>query len=104
MTDSHVSASPGKRITASIGAWQKPLGERMSSLTSKLGWIVFATVGAFAFAVIALQRGEPIGAIWIVIATVCVYTIAYRFYSQFIASRVLRLDPTRMTPAYKFND
>ncbi len=76
----------------------------MSSLTSKLGWTVFATVGAFAFAVIALQRGEPIGAIWIVIATVCVYTIAYRFYSQFIASRVLRLDPTRMTPAYKFND
>src|SRR5687768_8197596 len=76
----------------------------MSSLTSKLGWTVFATVGALAFAVIALQRGEPIGAIWIVIATVCVYTIAYRFYSQFIASRVLRLDPTRMTPAYKFND
>src|SRR5687768_7260130 len=76
----------------------------MSSLTSKLGWTVFATVGAVAFAVIALQRGEPIGAIWIVIATVCVYTIAYRFYSQFIASRVLRLDPTRMTPAYKFND
>ncbi len=76
----------------------------MSSLIIKLGWAAFAMTGAAAFAVIALQRGESIGAIWIVIATICVYTIAYRFYSQFIARRVLRLDPTRMTPAYKFND
>jgi carbon starvation protein len=76
----------------------------MSSLTARLGWLAFALVGAFAFALIALNSGESIGAIWIVVATVCVYTIAYRFYSQFIAARVLRLDPTRMTPAYKFND
>src|SRR5687768_12726733 len=76
----------------------------MSLLITKLGWLAFAILGAFAFAVIALGHGEPIGAIWIVIATVCIYTIAYRFYSQFIASRVLRLDSTRMTPAYKHND
>lgn len=76
----------------------------MSALINKLGWLAFATFGAFAFAFIALNHGESIGAIWIVIATVCVYTIAYRFYSQFIARRVLRLDVTRMTPAYKFND
>lgn len=76
----------------------------MSSLIIKLGWFAFASVGAFAFAFIALHHGESIGAIWIVIATVCVYTIAYRFYSRFISRRVLRLDPTRMTPAYKFND
>jgi carbon starvation protein len=76
----------------------------MNHLITKLGWWAFASLGAFAFAFIALHHGESIGAIWIVIATVCVYTIAYRFYSQFIASRVLRLDPTRMTPAYKFND
>ncbi|WP_025039816.1 carbon starvation CstA family protein [Nitrosospira briensis] len=76
----------------------------MNHLITKLGWWAFAALGAFAFAFIALHHGESIGAIWIVIATVCVYTIAYRFYSQFIASRVLRLDPTRMTPAYKFND
>ena len=76
----------------------------MSSLITKLGWLALASTGAFAFAFIALHRGESIGAIWIVIATVCVYTIAYRFYSQFISRRVLRLDPTRMTPAYKFND
>ena len=56
----------------------------MSSLITKLGWLALASTGAFAFAFIALHRGESIGAIWIVIATVCVYTIAYRFYSQFI--------------------
>ncbi|SCX61349.1 carbon starvation CstA family protein [Nitrosospira sp. Nsp1] len=76
----------------------------MNHLITKLGWWAFAALGAFAFAFIALHHGESIGAIWIVIATVCVYTIAYRFYSQFIANRMLRLDPTRMTPAYKFND
>ncbi|MDQ3185852.1 MAG: carbon starvation protein A [Pseudomonadota bacterium] len=76
----------------------------MSSLINKLGWFALAATGAFAFAFIALHLGEPIGAIWIVIATVCIYTIAYRFYSQFISRRVLRVDPTRMTPAYKFND
>jgi carbon starvation protein len=65
---------------------------------------MLALIGAFAFAVIALQQGESIGAIWIVIAALCVYTIAYRFYSRFIAERVLRLDPVRITPAHKFND
>ena len=60
----------------------------MSSLTAKLGWLAFALVGAFAFALIALNHGESIGAIWIVVATVCVYTIAYRFYSKFIAAKV----------------
>lgn len=76
----------------------------MNNLISKLGWIIFSLTGAFAFGVIALNRGEPIGAIWIVIAAVCVYIIAFRFYSLFIASRVLQLDVTRMTPAYKHND
>ena len=48
----------------------------MSSITTRLGWLLFATLGAFAFAYVALNRGESVGAIWIVIATVCVYTIA----------------------------
>lgn len=76
----------------------------MNDLINKLGWLLFSLTGASAFAVIALNRGEPIGAIWIVIAAVCVYLIAYRFYSLFIASRVLKLDVTRMTPAHKHND
>ncbi|WP_025917197.1 carbon starvation CstA family protein [Herminiimonas sp. CN] len=76
----------------------------MSQLVSKLGWCALAIVGAFAFGLIALHHGESISAIWIVIASVCVYMIAYRFYSLFIADRVLGLDAGRMTPAHKFND
>jgi carbon starvation protein len=76
----------------------------MNNLISKLGWSILSLTGAFAFGVIALNRGESIGAIWIVIAAVCVYIIAFRFYSLFIANRVLKLDSRRMTPAYKHND
>lgn len=76
----------------------------MNNLITKLGWILFSLLGASAFAVIALNRGESISAIWIVIAAVCVYLIAFRFYSLFIANRVLKLDATRMTPAHKHND
>lgn len=76
----------------------------MNQLSKWVGWSLFSLLGAAAFGVIALNRGESISAIWIVIAAVCVYLIAFRFYSQFIANRVLKLDATRMTPAYKHND
>lgn len=76
----------------------------MNTLINKLGWLLLSLCGAAACAVIALNRGESIGAIWIVIAAVCIYLIAFRFYSLFIASRVLKLDERRMTPAYKHND
>ncbi|SFM13052.1 carbon starvation CstA family protein [Rugamonas rubra] len=76
----------------------------MKRLTSQLGWAAMALAGAGALGVIALRRGESVSAIWIVIAAVCVYLIAYRFYSKFIADKVLGLDPKRMTPAYKYND
>jgi len=76
----------------------------MSHLVSKLGWFALAIVGAFACGLIALEHGESISAVWIVIASVCIYLIAYRFYSLFIANRVLGLDANRMTPAHKFND
>lgn len=76
----------------------------MNTFIRKFGWFAFAATGAFALAVVALNRGEPVGALWIVVATVCVFTIGYRFYSRFIASKVLGLNPIRMTPAYKHND
>ena len=76
----------------------------MNLLIKYLAWIILSLAGASALAVIALNRGESIGAIWIVIAAVCVYLIAFRFYSLFIANRVLKLDKRRMTPAYKHND
>ncbi len=76
----------------------------MNRLVGLVGWLLFSLLGASALAVIALNRGESISAIWIVIAAVCVYLIAFRFYSLFIANRVLKLDATRMTPAHKHND
>ena len=66
---------------------------------SKLGWVALAILGAFALGTVALRRGEHINALWIVVAAVSIYLVAYRFYSLFIANNVLRLDPTRATPA-----
>ncbi|MEV4782488.1 carbon starvation CstA family protein [Burkholderia sp. LMU1-1-1.1] len=74
------------------------------TLASKLGWAALALCGAAALGVVALKRGESVSAIWIVIAAVCVYLIAYRYYSLYIADKVLGLDDKRMTPAAKMND
>ncbi len=76
----------------------------MNQIKKHLAWIALAVVGAFALGTIALRRGEAINAVWIVIAAVCVYLIAYRYYSLFIARHAMALDPKRMTPAYRFND
>jgi carbon starvation protein CstA len=67
-------------------------------------WLAIAVLGAFAFAGIALNRSEPISAAWLVTAAICVYFIAYRFYSKFIAERVLALDDNRVTPAERHDD
>jgi carbon starvation protein len=70
----------------------------------KLLWILIAAIGAFALGGIALHRGETINAMWIVVAAICVYAIGYRFYSAWIAARVLTLDSTRATPATRLNN
>ena len=77
---------------------------RGSPLRSWLIWGLIAIAGAWALGVIALQRGESINAVWLIVAAVCVYLIAYRFYSKFIAEKVLELDASRMTPAWRHND
>ena len=69
-----------------------------------LVWTVLSVMGAFALGYIALNRGEQINALWIVVASVCIYLIAYRFYGLYIAKKVLAVDPTRMTPAVRHND
>lgn len=76
----------------------------MNKLASILLWPVIAIVGAVSFAALALGRGETVGAVWLVTAAVCVYFIAYRFYSKFIADKVLGLNDTRQTPAERHND
>ena len=52
----------------------------------------------------ALHRGETINSVWFIAAAICVYAIGYRFYSAFIATKVLMLDSTRATPAERLND
>jgi carbon starvation protein len=76
----------------------------MSNIRSILIWGLVTLLGVFALGVLALGRGEPVNAVWLVTAALCVYLIAYRFYSKFIAERVLRLDDTRPTPAVRHND
>ena len=74
------------------------------SLQKKLVWAAIGLLGAVAFAIVALTRGEPVNAAWLVIAAVCIYLIAYRFYGLFIARKVLGVNPARQTPAYRRND
>src|SRR5438876_742375 len=67
-------------------------------------WSAVAIGGALSVATIALHRGEEINAMWLVVAAVCSYAIGYRFYSKFIAARVLALDPVRATPAERLEN
>ncbi|MBZ6369073.1 MAG: carbon starvation protein A, partial [Enterobacter bugandensis] len=76
----------------------------MNNSGKYLTWAVLSVVGAFALGYIALNRGEQINALWIVVASVCIYLIAYRFYGRYIAKTVLGVDGTRMTPAVRHND
>ncbi len=70
----------------------------------KLLWMAVALIGAFAVAGIALNRGETINAMWIVVAAGCVYAIGYRFYSAWVAAKVLCVDANRATPAIRLNN
>ena len=77
---------------------------RPTSLAARLVWGLVALVGACCLGVVALRRGEPINAIWLVAASCSVFLVGYRFYSRFIERHVLSLDPTRATPARLRND
>jgi carbon starvation protein len=74
------------------------------SPAAKVAWVAVSLLGAAAFGGIAINRGESINSLWLVVAALCVYAIGYRFYSAFIAYRVLQLDGTRATPAERLND
>ena len=63
-----------------------------------LVWLVVAALGAFAYGTLAVRRGEPINSIYILVAALCTYAIGYRFYSKWIAARVMMLDDRRATP------
>jgi carbon starvation protein len=71
---------------------------------NKVLGILLAVVGGFALGGIALYRQEPINSLWIVVASVCVYLLGYRFYAAWIAAKVYLVDPTRATPAERLNN
>ena len=75
-----------------------------NSLARHIPWLALAVIGACALGVVALRRGEAINALWIVVASVAIYLVAYRYYSLFIATKVMQLDPRRATPAVLNND
>jgi carbon starvation protein len=76
----------------------------MKKLYSYAIWIAIAVLGAGAFGVLALSRGETISAGWLVVAGVCTYLVAYRFYSRYLAYTVFGLDDRRATPAERLNN
>jgi len=76
----------------------------MNKILKNFIWLAIAIIGAGAVGGIALNRGESINAMWFVTAALCVYAIAYRFYSAWIATKVLLVDETRATPAERLNN
>ena len=75
-----------------------------NGIQTKLLWGAIAALGAVSLGIVALSRGEPVNAAWLVIAAVCIYFIAYRYYALFIANKVLGVNSGRLTPAVRHND
>ena len=74
------------------------------SLTARVGWGLVAILGAISLGVVAFCRGEPVNALWLVVATGCVYALGYRFHSAWLMATVLTIDPARTTPAVRHAD
>ena len=74
------------------------------SLRTVVTWSLISVVGAVAWGVLALSRGEQINAVWLLVAALASYAIAYRFYARFIVRRVLRVDDRRATPAERLDN
>ncbi|WP_406219797.1 carbon starvation CstA family protein [Streptomyces canus] len=77
---------------------------RTANVRTIVIWTLVALVGAAGWSVLALARGEDVSAAWMVAAALGSYAIGYRFYSKFIAYKVLKVDATRATPAERLNN
>jgi carbon starvation protein len=82
----------------------RQLETKTSKTPSILTWGAVALLGAGAVAMVAVRRGEPINALWLVAAAACCYALGYRFYSKFIAAKILALDALRATPAERLEN
>ncbi|MBS1827471.1 MAG: carbon starvation protein A [Acidobacteria bacterium] len=76
----------------------------MNKLLGHLTWGAIAILGAYSLAGIAMNRGETVNSMWLVLASVCVYLIGFRFYAKFIAAKVMVLDNNRATPAERLRN
>jgi carbon starvation protein len=76
----------------------------MNKNLSAVTWAGVTVLGTVAVGVVALRRGEPINALWLVVAAICCYALGYRFYSKFIAAKILALDALRATPAERLEN
>src|SRR5579859_5455736 len=74
------------------------------SMRDRLLWAGVILLGTISFGIVALTRGEAVNAAWLVVAAVCIYFIAYRFYALFIVNKVFGVDAKHLTPAYRHND
>ncbi|MGW1715188.1 carbon starvation CstA family protein [Streptomyces sp. NPDC002156] len=98
------SAMPESALPAPEGPPNQPSGSSRMSPRSILLWTTVALVGAVGWGVLALARGEEISAVWLVVAALGSYAIAYRFYSRFVVRHVLKPDDSRATPAERLED
>ena len=96
MTDARTGTRTDTGIPAPPAAPRGPL--------QAAAWVGVAVVGGVAWTVLALSRGEEVSALWVLFAALCSYAIAYRFYSRFIAYKVLVLDDSRATPAERLDN
>src|SRR5664279_4422112 len=80
------------------------LVDTMKKTLANLAWILVATAGAWAYATLAFHRGEALNSVFILIAALCSYAIGYRFYSKWLAARVLMLNDRRATPCEVHDD
>src|SRR5215813_10367866 len=76
----------------------------MKKIAGHLTWAGIAILGAYALSAIALNRGESVNSMWLVLASVCIYLIGFRFYARFIAAKVMVLDNARATPAERLRN
>ena len=76
----------------------------MNRPLSLLLWTTVVLLGVVSVGVIAIRRGEPINALWLVAAATCCFALGYRFYSSFIAAKVLAIDALRATPAERLEN
>ncbi|MDD3935425.1 carbon starvation CstA family protein [Rhodoferax sp.] len=67
-------------------------------------WALLTVIGVFSLGTVALSRGETINSLWIITAAISIYLVAYRYYSLYIADKVMQIDPSRATPAVRHND